>query len=35
MQPEILKQLIQMRGGVANLKPEHRALATKLGITDE
>lgn len=35
MQPEVLKQLIQMRGGVANLRPEHRALAAKLGITDE
>lgn len=35
MQPEILKQLIAMRGGVANLRPEHRALAEKLGITDD
>ena len=34
MQPEILKQIIMMRGGVANLRPEHRALAEKLGIVD-
>jgi hypothetical protein len=34
MQPEVLKQLIVMRGGVANLRPEHRMLAEKLGISD-
>jgi len=32
MQPEVLKRLIQLKGGIQNLRPEHRALAESLGI---
>ena len=32
MQPELLRQLINMKGGLDQLKPEHRALALRLGI---
>lgn len=35
MQPALLARLIQERGGLRNLRPEHQALAERLGIGDE
>jgi len=32
MQPELLRLLIEQKGGMAALKPEHRALAERLGL---
>lgn len=33
LQPEIIRALIEMKGGIDALKPEHRQLAERLGIT--
>ena len=32
LQPELLRLLIEQKGGMAALKPEHRALAERLGL---
>lgn len=32
LQPELLRLLIEQKGGLAALKPEHRALAERLGL---